>query len=129
MDKKPLQRICHEQDERTYAVIGACFEVYNQMGCGFLEAVYQECLHIELGLREIPFVAQQEIKLYYKENELEQRYIPDFLCYDEVIAELKAITALDTEHHAQLLKASRLQTGLLVNFGHYPKLEYKRMVL
>ena len=120
------------QDERTYAIIGACFEVYNQMGCGFLEAVYQECLKIELGLREIPFVAQQEIKLYYKENELEQRYILDFLCYDEVIVELKALAALDSDHHAQLLnylKASRLQTGLLVNFGHYPKLEYKRMVL
>ncbi len=120
------------QDERTYAIIGACFDVYNQMGCGFLEAVYQECLGIELDLRKIPFVAQHQIKLFYKESELTQKYVPDFICFDNVIVELKALIALKTEHHAQLinyLKATRLQTGLLVNFGHYPKLEYKRMVL
>lgn len=120
------------QDERTYAIIGACFEVYNQMGCGFLEAVYQECLEIELRLREIPFIAQKELKLYYKDNELDQKYVPDFVCHDEVVVELKAISDLSNEQYAQLLnylKASKLQTGLLVNFGHYPKLEYKRMVL
>ena len=119
-------------DERTYANIGACFDVYNQMGCGFLEAVYQECLEIELGLRDIPFIPQKQLNLYYKERELNQKYVPDFICFDHVIVELKAISDLDTEHHAQLLnclKGSRLQTGLLVNSGHYPKLEYKRMVL
>ena len=119
-------------DERTYAIIGACFEVYNQMGCGFLEAVYQECLEIEFGLRDIPFIPQKQLNLYYKERELDQKYVPDFACYDEVVVELKAISNLDNEHQAQLLnylKASRLETGLLVNFGHYPKLEYKRMVL
>jgi GxxExxY protein len=120
------------KDDKTYAIIGACFEVYNQMGCGFLEAVYQECLDIEFEHRGIPYAAQPEIKLDYRDRELRQKYYPDFICFDEVIVELKATSELHDEHYAQLLNylnATNFSKGLLVNFGHYPKLEYKRMVL
>lgn len=71
--------------DEAYALLGACFEVYNRMGCGFLEAVYQECLEIELEYRGIPFTAQPELKLNYRKKELKQRYKPDFICYDKII--------------------------------------------
>ena len=115
----------------SYALMGACFEVYNEKGCGFLEPVYQECLEIELSLLGIPFRAQTDLELTYKGRRLKQRYVPDFICYDQIILELKAVTALADEHRAQIhnyLKATGHRLGLLVNFGHYPKLEYERIV-
>jgi len=115
----------------SYALMGACFEVYNEKGCGFLEPVYQECLEIELSLLGIPFRAQPNLELAYKGRRLKQRYVPDFICYDQIILELKAVTALADEHRAQIhnyLKATGHRLGLLVNFGHYPKLEYERIV-
>jgi GxxExxY protein len=115
----------------SYALIGACFEVYNEKGCGFLEPVYQECLEIELGLIEIPFCAQPGLELSYKGRRLKQRYVPDFICFRQIIVELKAVTELANEHRAQVhnyLKATGYRLGLLVNFGHYPKLEYERIV-
>jgi GxxExxY protein len=118
--------------EEVYAVQGAIFEVYREMGCGFLEAVYQECLEMELRLRGIPFVSQRELALAYKGQRLEQRYKPDLICYDKIIVELKAVSALANEHKAQLfnyLKASRLRLGLLINFGHYPKVQIERIIL
>ena len=118
--------------EESYELVGACFEVYNRMGCGFLEAVYQECLEIELEHKGVPFVAQRELKLTYRERELRQRYVPDFVCYDRIILEIKALSQLTDEHNSQLLNylhATDMELGLLVNFGHYPKLEYKRVVL
>ena len=114
----------------SYRIIGACFEVYKDKGCGFLEAVYQECLEIELSLQEIPFKSQEALSLEYKGNPLKQTYIPDFVCYEKVILEVKAVKSLQNEHVAQLhnyLKATRLKLGILANFGHYPKLEYKRI--
>ncbi len=102
------------------------------MGCGFLESVYQECMEIEFAERGIPFEAQKELKLVYKERQLKQRYVPDFICYDKIIVELKAVSKLGDEHKVQTLNylyATGQRLGLLINFGCYPKLEYKRMIV
>ena len=118
--------------EESYAIIGACFSVYNDKGCGFLEPVYQECMQIELECQGIPFSPQKEIKLSYRGRELKQTYRPDFVCYDKIVLELKAVSDLTDEHRAQMLNylhASGLKLGLLVNFGHYPKAEIERIVL
>ena len=117
--------------DESYRIVGACFEVYNEKGCGFLEAVYQECLEIEFEMQNIPFAAQQDLALDYKGRPLRQRYTPDFICYDKIIVELKAVSELKDEHRAQVhnyLKATGMKLGLLVNFGHHPKLEYERIV-
>ena len=116
----------------SYQILGACFEVYKEKGCGFLEAVYQECLAIEFGLQQIPFVPKPMLNLTYKGQPLLQRYTPDFICFNLIIIELKAATALCDEHRAQVhnyLRATGMRVGLLVNFGHYPKLEYERIIV
>lgn len=120
-----------EFENETYAILGACFEVYKDKGCGFLEDVYQECLEMEFEDRKIPFSAQIELDLFYKERKLRKKYKPDFFCYDQVVVEIKAVKRLEEAHTAQLinyLKATGRKVGLLVNFGHYPKVEYKRIV-
>ena len=117
--------------DESYRIVGACFEVYNEMGCGFLEAVYQECLEREFGIQNIPFKAQAALTLEYKGEAIKQRYAPDFICYGKIILEIKAVKELADEHRAQVhnyLKATGMSLGLLVNFGHYPKLEYQRIV-
>jgi GxxExxY protein len=117
--------------EECYKIVGACFEVYNEKGCGFLEPVYQECLLIELGLQGIPFVAKQALPLSYKGRPLVQRYQADFLCHDKIILEIKAVSGLADEHRAQVinyLNATGFKLGLLVNFGSHPKLEWERIV-
>ncbi len=117
--------------EESYRIIGGCFEVYKEMGCGFVEPVYQECLEIELGIQKILFTPQRALELYYKGHLLKQKYIPDFICFDKVVLELKAVSALTDEHRAQVhnyLKATGLKLGLLVNFGHYPQVEWERIV-
>jgi GxxExxY protein len=114
----------------SYAIIGACFEVYNASGCGFLEPVYQECLGIEFEYQEIPAIARPSLALSYRGRTLKQTYTPDFVCFGKIIVELKAGSALVDEHRAQLLNylhAKGFELGLLVNFGHYPKLEYERI--
>jgi len=119
-------------EEESYVVKGAVFEVYKAMGAGFLEAVYQECLEEELKVRGIPFVAQPEIKISYKGRMLHQSYRADIVCYDKIILELKAVGALLPEHSAQLfnyLRATKMKLGFLVNFGHYPGVEIKRIAL
>ena len=116
--------------EESYAIIGACFNVYKDKGCGFLEPVYQECLEIEFDYQKIPFVAQQQLSLEYRGRKLKQVYFPDLICYGRIIVELKAVSQLADEHRAQVinyLNACQMQLGLLVNFGHYPKLEYERI--
>jgi GxxExxY protein len=118
--------------EECYAIQGAVFEVYREMGCGFLEAVCQECLELELRLREIPFVAQPLLTLNYKGERLRQTYHPDFVCYDKIIVELKAVKEIAPEHQAQVinfLKATGMRLGILVNFGAYPKATVKRLAL
>lgn len=117
--------------EESYAVMGACFEVYRELGSGFLEAVYQESLKIEFGLRDIPHVTQPKLELAYKGRRLGQHYQPDFLCYGCIVAEIKAASSLADGFRAQVhnyLKATGHRLGLLVNFGHHPKLEYERIV-
>ena len=99
-----------------------------EKGCGFVEPVYQECMEIELRLQGVPFVAQKSLALEYKGCLLRSKYEPDFICYNNIILELKAVT---DEHRAQVqnyLRATRLRLGLLVNFGHYPKLQIERIV-
>ena len=118
--------------DESYAIMGACFEVYTEKGSGFLEQVYQECLEIELEMRGILFVPKQELALNYKGRPLKSKYVPDLLCHDKIIVELKAVKELADEHRAQVhnyLKATGHKLGLLVNFGHYPKLEYERIVV
>ena len=117
-----------ESDE----IMGACFEVYKKKGSGFVEAVYQECLEIELADRKIPFRAQVELSLTYKGRPLRCKFKPDFVCHEKIILEIKAVTALANEHRALVqnqLRATGVKLGLLVNFGHYPKLEYERIVV
>lgn len=119
-------------EEESYAIRGAAFEVYGVMGCGFLEPVYQECLEKELGRRSVPYMAQQELRLTYKEEPLLQVYRPDLVCFGKILVELKAVKDIVPEHKAQLLnylKASQLKLGFLINFGSYPKAQIERMVL
>ena len=118
-------------EAESYRIRGAIFEVYREMGCGFLEAVYQECLEREFARQQIPFVAQPEMMLHYKGNRLVQTYRPDFICFDLVIVELKAVSTLLDLHRAQLhnyLKTAKLELGLLVNFGHHPLATIERIV-
>jgi len=115
----------------SYRIMGACFEVYKEKGTGFVEPVYQECLSLELGFQQIPFIEQQELRLAYKGHPLSQTYKPDFVCFDKIILEIKAVAKLTDEHRAQVhnyLKASRHKLGLLVNFGHHPQVEWERIV-
>ena len=115
--------------DESYAIMGACFEVYKDKGCGFNEAVFQECLEIELGLRGIPFVAQVEMPLTYKSVQLKSTFRADFVCYEKIILEIKAQGALVDANRSQVinyLNASELTLGLLVNFGGYPKVEHER---
>ena len=118
--------------EETFAIRGAVFEVYREMGCGFLESVYQECLEKELRSKGIPCVAQPELKLSYKCESLLQTYKPDLICFEQIIVELKAVKDIAPEHKAQILnylKASNLRLGLLVNFGSHPKVQIERFIL
>jgi len=129
MSKQGKSKLLFESE--SYAIRGAVFEVYREMGSGFLEAVYQECMEKELRRTGIPFAAQPELKLRYKGEPLAQTYRPDLICYDEIIVEIKAVNSLSDEHRAQLhnyLKATGLRLGFLVNFGHYPKVEIERIV-
>ncbi len=124
-----MNKLIHADE--THALLGACFEVYKDKGCGFLEAVFQECLEIELVDRGIPLEAQPALQLHYKGRILQQTYQPDFICFGEIILELKAVTYLADEHRAQVhnyLKATGLRVGLLVNFGHFPLVEHERIV-
>ena len=125
-----MSSIIHKLE--SYEIMGACFEVYKEKGSGFLEAVYQECLEIELGERKIPLKVQPELTLTYKGRLLRSKFKPDFICYDKIVLELKAVTVLADEHRAQVqnyLRATKMKLGLLVNFSHHPKLEYERIAL
>lgn len=117
--------------EESYKIVGACFEVYRNKGCGFLEPVYHECLEIGLQLQAIPYVSKKSLALEYKGRPLRSAYEPDFICFEKIVLEIKAVTQLTDEHRAQVLnylKATGLKLGLLVNFGHYPKAEVERIV-
>ena len=105
-------------------------EVHKTLGCGFLEPVYQEALAIELNKQHIPFQKEKVLSIIYKDVELEKKYVADFVCFDKIVIELKALSSLNSEHEAQLLnylKATGYKLGLLINFGEL-SLKYKRMV-
>jgi|SRR4051812_4223513 GxxExxY protein len=119
-------------EKESYQILGACFEVYRELGCGFLEPVYHECLAIEFEIRGIPAQAFIPIPLMYKARPLKKGYIADFVCFDAVVVELKATSGLIDEHRAQTqnyLHATKKRLGLLINFGHFPKIEYERYVV
>jgi GxxExxY protein len=117
--------------DESYAIIGACFAVYRDKGCGFHEPVYHECLEIELEFLGIPFLSKPPQTLQYRGRTLVQTFSPDFICYEKIIFEIKALSALVDEHRAQILNylaATGCKLGLLVNFGHFPRLEYERLL-
>lgn len=116
----------------VYEIQGAIFDVYRELGAGFLEAVYQECLGLEFAARGVPFEERPTLSLSYKGSQIRQRYVPDFICFRAVVVELKALGEVAAEHRAQILnylKASGLRVGLLVNFGCAPKARVYRFVL
>ena len=118
-------------EEESYQIRGACFEVYKEKGSGFLESVYQECLEIEFGIQQIEFESQPKLKLQYKERPSKSEFVPDLICYGKIIVELKALANLNDQHRSQVhnyLTATNTKLGLLVNFGHYPKIEIERIV-
>jgi GxxExxY protein len=126
---EPHEPLVHR--EEVFRIQGAVFEVNRVMGAGFLEAVYQECLSLEFQARGIPFIAVPKLTLGYKSATLRQYYTPDFICFDCVIVELKALGQTAPEHRAQVLnylKASGYRVGLLVNFGCAPKAHIERFV-
>lgn len=117
--------------EEAHAITGDCFEVYRELGCGFLEAVFQEAPTEELILSKIPFVAQERLPISYKGKVLQQKYIADFICFGTVIVEIKAVEKITDEHRARrinYLRATGKKLGFLVNFGAYPKATVERIV-
>ncbi len=118
-------------EEESYKIVGACFEVHKELGCGFLEGVYQESLEIEFKKQHIFFEREKEIIIYFKKIALQKRYIADFVCSNKILLEIKALSRLSTEHEAQVinyLKATNMKLGILINFGE-KSLKYKRLVL
>ncbi len=117
--------------DECYKILGCCMDVHSNLGCGFLESVYQEALELEFIRNSIPYEAESQIDIYYKGIVLDKKYYSDFICYDEIILELKAVKSLEDIHTAQLmnyLKATRKKVGYLINFGS-TSLEYKRFIL
>lgn len=117
--------------DEVYAIVGAAMDVYNDLGPGFLENVYQEAMEVEVVARKIPSRAIQEIHIKYKGRPLKKFYIADLICYDKIIVEIKAMDKLTLREEGQLLnylKATDMKVGVLINFGHFPTLEWKRLV-
>ncbi len=115
-------------EKESYAIRGAIYEVYSQLGVGFVEPVYQEALECEMSLRNIPFESQKILTICYKGHELTQTYRADLICYGKIVIELKAVHAILPEHEAQILnylRATGFHLGLLVNFSHYPKVDIR----
>jgi GxxExxY protein len=114
-----------------YKIIGCCMDVHSNLGCGFLESVYQEALELEFIRNSIPYEIESQIDIHYKGVVLDKKYYSDFVCYNEIILELKAVKSIEDIHIAQLmnyLKATRKKVGYLINFGS-TSLEYKRFIL
>ena len=117
--------------EETYQIIGAAQEVHTELGSGFLEVVYQDALEIEFKHRSIPYKREYSLPIFYKEIKLNRNYSLDFLCYDKIIIETKAVKVLTEEFYSQImhyLKATRLKLGLIINFGE-PSLRVKRIIV
>ena len=118
--------------EEGYALMGAAFEVHNEIGGGLREEIYQQSYEVELALRDIPFQTKREIEVFYKGRKLEVKYIPDLMIHVRIVVELKSVSALHADHKAQLMnymRITRSPVGYLINFGPIGKLEYKRFAL
>lgn len=118
--------------DEVYSIVGAAMEVYNQLGPGFGEAIYQDAMEIEVESRKIPGVPQPDIFVFYKGKNLKNFFKPDFICHEKIVVELKALDQLTSREETQLLnylKATGFPVGLLINFGRERDLEWKRMVL
>jgi len=118
--------------DEVYAVVGAAMEVYYTIGTGFLEAIYQEALEIELSRRKIPFESQKPLALTYKDIVLKKQYFTDLVCFGQIIVELKVVPRLTSGEMVQIInymKITRHRVGLLINFGSGPKLEWKRYII
>ena len=129
MDANPSEENLSKSED--YELMGAAFEVYNELGSGYLEEVYQEAMEIELASRKIPFLSKPRLQIQFKGQPLRKYYDADLLVYSTIMVELKAVRALAPEHEAQLLnelKAARLRVGYLINFGASPKLQWHRRV-
>ena len=116
-------------EEESYLIRGACIEVHKEMGSGYPEAVYQECLEREFQVRDIPFQSQPELIIHYKGEQLRQTYKPDFICFGKIIVEIKGVSKIHPEHQAQIinyLKATGFKLGFLVNFGSHPQAQIER---
>ena len=123
-----MSKLIYEQE--SFQIRGACFEVYREKGAGFLESFYQECLELEMRQEDIPFVSQPKLELDYKGQKLKSEFQPDMICFGKIILELKAIRELTDEHRSQVhnyLRATGHRLGMLVNFGHQPKVEIERI--
>jgi GxxExxY protein len=119
------------QDE-GYKLMGAAFEVYNQLGYGMAEEVYQQSLESELGMRGIPFQSKCQLTLFYKDRLLNTFYQPDLMVFDAIVVELKAVSELIEDHEAQLfnyMRIARTQVGYLINYGMKGQLLWKRFIL
>ena len=118
--------------DEVYQIIGAAIEVHRTLGSGFLEPVYQEATEIELGIRAIPYAAQVDLPIQYKNHVLEKFYTADIVCYGKIIVELKALARMSGQEEAQVinyLKATGMRVGLLINFGEHGRLDWHRFVL
>jgi len=118
--------------QEGYDLMGAAFEVYNELGYGMAEEIYQAAVEVELGLRGIPFTAQAELHVFFKGHSLTPKYRPDLLAFGEIIVELMALKEICTEHEGQLfnyMQIARKQVGYLINFGKKGELEWKRFVV
>ena len=123
-----MSKLIYEQE--SFQIRGACFEVYREKGAGFLESVYQECLELEMREMDIPFVPQPRLELDYKGQKLKSEFQPDMICFGKIILELKAIRELTDEHRSQIhnyLRVTGHRLGMLVNFGHHPRVEIERI--
>ncbi len=118
--------------QEGYDLMGAAFEVYNVLGYGMAEEIYQQSLEIELNLRKIPFLSKAIVDVYFKEQKLSTKYQPDLLVFSEIVVELKAVKALASEHESQLfnyMRISKKRVGYLINFGSASQLEWKRYAI
>ncbi len=118
--------------DEVYAIAGAAMDVYYTMGIGFVEPVYHAAMDVELDRRRIPFVSEQKLEVFYKDVKLKKQYFADFVCYEQIIVELKVVPRITNIEVAQLLnymKITRKRVGLLFNFGAEPRLEWKRYVI
>ena len=121
-----------EYKDEVYNIVGAALTVYNTLGPGFLESVYQEAMEIELQDKSVPYASESQITIYYKNRPLQKAFYADFVCYSQIIVEVKALEQMASKEEAQLLnylKATQSPVGLLINFGRQDKLQWKRFVM